>query len=128
MSHKRAKLWLAACGSAVVLPLRGAMVAALGGGYGFLSPLARFDMVFMLSVDFIHGWEPITAMRFYKVTFVSIGVHSWFMIRTFGKIITGNTFLTSGICDAAVALECDPPIRGLSFAKAAGDFDRDYMR
>ena len=67
-------------------------------------------------------------MRFYKVTLVSIGVHSWFMIRTFGKIITGNTFLTSGICDAMVALECDLPIRGLSFAKAAGDFDRDYMR
>ena len=53
----------------------------------------------------------ITAMRFYKVTFVSIGVHSWFMIRTFGKIITGNTFLTSGICDVTVALECDPPVR-----------------
>ena len=48
--------------------------------------------------------------------------------KNYGRIVAENTFLISGICDAAVALECDPPIRGLSFAKAAGDFDRDYMR
>ena len=68
-------------------------------------------MIFLpTTVGCTHVWDSVTAMRFYKVTFVSIGVHSWFMIRTFGKIITGNTFLTCDICDVAVALECDPPV------------------